>query len=289
MPIQVGSLACPCRYSSAVRPTDAALTRNGMSLLTSVTSRPSAASPSATDRIRVSLESLRKPCGSTPGIGVVQLDLQRAAGVVRRHRLIEPAVLDPQLVEHPQRLAGEPAELGMVALVLQLGDHHERHDHLVVGEPGEGRRVGQQDRGVQDEHPSRWGGLRIGVPIPGAGGPAPFGGTTAGRGGRVVRSPGVSTARSHRPAPAGVHPFPPAIRHCPAPVTDTGSGCRPRGALVAGPGRPADPGRPRVMAMNASCRSPVAVVRVLTTGRPVDLPRRTCGCVDPRWDPGRVR
>jgi hypothetical protein len=64
MPVQVGSLAWPWRYSSAVRPTDAAFTRNGMSLLTSVTSRPSAASPSATDRIRVSLESLRNPCGS---------------------------------------------------------------------------------------------------------------------------------------------------------------------------------------------------------------------------------
>ena len=31
-------------------------------------------------------------------------------------------------------------------------------------------------------------------------------------------------------------------RHHPAPVTDTGSGCGPRGALVAGPGRPAGPG-----------------------------------------------
>ena len=65
MPVQVGSLAWPCRYSSASRPTEAALTRSGMSLLTSVTSRPSAASPSATERIRVSFESLRKPCGST--------------------------------------------------------------------------------------------------------------------------------------------------------------------------------------------------------------------------------
>ena len=66
MPVQVGSLAWPWRYSSARRPTEAALTRSGMSLLTRVTSRPSAARLSATERIRASLLSVRNPGGSTP-------------------------------------------------------------------------------------------------------------------------------------------------------------------------------------------------------------------------------
>src|SRR5947199_304010 len=44
-----------------------ALTRSGMSLLIRMTSLPSAASARATDRIRLSLESLRKPGGSTAG------------------------------------------------------------------------------------------------------------------------------------------------------------------------------------------------------------------------------
>ena len=64
MPFQVGSLAWPWRYSSATMPTAAALTRSGMSLVTRVTRRPSAASPSATDRIRASLVSVRNPIGS---------------------------------------------------------------------------------------------------------------------------------------------------------------------------------------------------------------------------------
>ena len=57
VPVQLGSPACPCRYSSATRPIAAAFTRSGMSLVTSVTSRPSAARPSATERIRASLDS----------------------------------------------------------------------------------------------------------------------------------------------------------------------------------------------------------------------------------------
>ncbi|SHT27487.1 Uncharacterised protein [Mycobacteroides abscessus subsp. abscessus] len=55
------------RYSSAARPTAPALTRNGMSLLTNVTSLPSAARLSAHAKIRESLESVRKPTGSTEG------------------------------------------------------------------------------------------------------------------------------------------------------------------------------------------------------------------------------
>ena len=133
---------------AAARPT-AALTRSGMSLVTRVTSRPSAARFSATARMRESLLSTRKPAGSVDRSRVVQLDAQRAAVVADRHRRVEPAVLDAQLVEHAQRLPGEPAQLGVVALGLQLADHHQRQDDLVLGEAARappGRRAGPRCR-----------------------------------------------------------------------------------------------------------------------------------------------
>ena len=61
---------------------------------------------SATARMRASLVSARKPGRQHEMVGMVQLDLQRAAVVVDRDRRVQPAVLDPQLVEQPQRLAG---------------------------------------------------------------------------------------------------------------------------------------------------------------------------------------
>ena len=77
--------------------------------------------------------------------------MQRAAVVTDGHRRVEPAVLDPQVVEHPQRLPGEPAQLGVVALVLQLADHDEREHHVGVAEAQQRAGVGEQDGGVQDE------------------------------------------------------------------------------------------------------------------------------------------
>ncbi len=84
-------------------------------------------------------------------VGVVELDVQGAAVVTDRYRRIEAAVLDPQFVQHPQRLAGEPAQLGVVPLAFQLADHHERQDDLVLGETAERAGIGQQHRGVEDE------------------------------------------------------------------------------------------------------------------------------------------
>ena len=63
---------------------------------------------------------------------------------------VEPTVLDAQLVEHPQGRAGEEAQLGVVAFALELGDHHDRQDDFVLGEPFQGAGVGQQDAGVED-------------------------------------------------------------------------------------------------------------------------------------------
>ena len=147
-PDQVGSTACPCRYSSAARPTAAALTRSGMSLLTSVTSQPFRRE-SKRDRqdagvVRLIAEARRKQLL----VGVVQLHPQRAALVVDRQRHVEPAVLDPQIVELAKGLPREPAQLGMVPLALQLGDDHQREHHVVLGEAAQGSGVGQQNGSV---------------------------------------------------------------------------------------------------------------------------------------------
>ena len=82
---------------------------------------------------------------------MVELDVQRAAVVADRHRRVEPAVGHPQVVEDPQRLPGEPAELGVVALVLELPDHDERENHVGIAEAHQRARVGEQDGGVEDE------------------------------------------------------------------------------------------------------------------------------------------
>ena len=145
------------RYSSARRPTEAAFTRSGMSLVTSVTSRPSAARLSATARMRESLLSTPEAGRQRGQVGVVQLDVQRAAGVADRHRRVQSAVPDPQLVQRPQRLPGEPAQFGVVALALQLADDDQRQHHVVLGEAAERSGIGQQHRGVEDEGAQRGG------------------------------------------------------------------------------------------------------------------------------------
>ena len=88
-------------------------------------------------------------------------DVLRLQGEYHRlaHRdgLAERAVLHPQVVEHPQRLAGEVAQLGVVPLALQLGDDHHREHDLVLLEAMQRAGVGEQDAGVQDEGVARPG------------------------------------------------------------------------------------------------------------------------------------
>jgi hypothetical protein len=103
-----------------------------------------------------------KPGRQRVGVGVVELDPEAAALVAHRHRFIEPAVGDPQLVEHPQRRTREEPQLGVVPLALELGDHHHGQHHLVLVEPPQRPRVGQQDTGVEHE--------RAPGPVRGAGG-----------------------------------------------------------------------------------------------------------------------
>ena len=189
MPVQPDSTASSARYSSAASPTADALTRIGRSLETSVTSAPSAARLRATARMRVSLSPSRKPGRQDARVGVVELDAQGAAVVADRQRLVEPAVLDPQVVEQPQRLPGEVAELGMGALGLELGDHDDREHDLVLGEPQQRVRVGEQDGGVEDV------GAPAGAVTARAAGSEPRSDSSTG-----VHAPGVTRAPGPGPA-----------------------------------------------------------------------------------------
>ena len=65
MPVQSGRSPGRARYSSAASPTAAALTRSGMSLVTSVTSRPSAARPARRRGCARRWCRCRNPAGST--------------------------------------------------------------------------------------------------------------------------------------------------------------------------------------------------------------------------------
>ncbi len=87
------------------------------------------------------------------GVAVVELDVQRTALCPNRNGLIEPSMLDAEIVEQAQRLAGEPAQLVVVALGLQLTDHYQRNNHFMFGEAGAGPRIGQQHRRVEHVGP----------------------------------------------------------------------------------------------------------------------------------------
>ena len=135
---------------AASRPTADALIRIGRSLETSVTSA-ALLGEVVGDREDPRVVVAEPEAGrQRRGVGVVELDPDRAAGVTDRHRLVEPAVQHAQLVERPQRGPGEVAQLGVVALALQLGDDHDRQDDLVLVEAAERARVGEQDAGVED-------------------------------------------------------------------------------------------------------------------------------------------
>jgi hypothetical protein len=81
---------------------------------------------------------------------VVELHPERAAVVVDRHRLEQRPVPIAQLLEEPEALAGRPPELGMVTLALELGEHHQREHHFVLGEARDRQRIGEENGGVDD-------------------------------------------------------------------------------------------------------------------------------------------
>ena len=97
--------------------------------------------------------------GQRLGIGVVQLDPNRAACLTDGDRLIEPPVPHAQLVEAAERGAREEAQLGVVPLALQLCDHDHRQHDLVLVEPPHRTGVGEQHAGVEHVGPHRRRGL----------------------------------------------------------------------------------------------------------------------------------
>ncbi len=59
-------------------------------------------------------------------------------------------MLDAEVVEVTQRLAGEVADLRVVPLALEFGDDDHREHHGMLREAEERLRIAQQDRGVED-------------------------------------------------------------------------------------------------------------------------------------------
>ena len=88
--------------------------------------------------------------GQHLGIGMVQLDPDGTAEVADPEVGVEAPMRDPQVVQVPQGLASEETQFGMVAFGLQFGDDHDGQDDAMLGEPADGRRVGEQNAGVQD-------------------------------------------------------------------------------------------------------------------------------------------
>ena len=83
-------------------------------------------------------------------VGVVELDAQGAGDVVDDEVAVEAAVSQPHVFQQAQCLAGVVAQLGVVTLGLEFTDHRDRQHHMVLGEAGDGPRIGQQNRGVED-------------------------------------------------------------------------------------------------------------------------------------------
>ncbi len=212
MPVQPEITTSWAWYSSAGRPAAPALTRSGMSLLTSTTSCPSAARLSAHARIRESLSPVRNPSGSTDGsVWFNSTCRVPPPASPMGDRPVETTVLQPQVVEQTKGFAREPAEFVMMPLAFEFADHHERQHHPVFREAGHRPRIGEQHRGVQNVR-AEGGLLRRGL----------RGATSGASGGRsVLRSrEAPSPARHH----AGVFlggPVVPGVR------AGHEAGCRP--------------------------------------------------------------
>ena len=98
----------------------------------------------------MSLSPSRKPAGQDLRVDVVELHPEGAAERPYGQLGVQAPVLDPEVVQVPQRLTGEIAQLGMVTLGFQLGDDHDREDDVMLVESRDGRWVGEQDAGVED-------------------------------------------------------------------------------------------------------------------------------------------
>lgn len=182
--------------------------------------------------------------GQRGGAHVVQLDVHVAAVLADRERHGEVPVQLAQVVEDAQRLPREVAEVGVVALGLELGDHDDRQHDVVLGEAVQRERVREQHRGVQ--HVGDHARLDLGEHLLGGAGPerGDHGGTVGVRG-ADHRRPAVRSGREaaaeggRRLAGSGrlVHGSLPESRGC----LDLSPRCTRRRASPAGGGHDVHP------------------------------------------------
>ena len=117
-----------------------------------MTSTPSFARFSATARMRESLSPSCSPLGSTDGLEWLSSTRSvppSPTGIGKSSRSCSTRSSSRM----PQRLPGEVADLGVVALALELRDHDDGKDHRVLGEAEQRPRIGQQHRGVEHVRP----------------------------------------------------------------------------------------------------------------------------------------
>lgn len=81
-------------------------------------------------------------------VGVAEVDAERAA-LADLDREVQTPVLDPEVVQVTERLAGEVADLGVVPLALELADDHDGQHDRVLRESEECLRIAQQHRRVE--------------------------------------------------------------------------------------------------------------------------------------------
>ena len=124
--------------------------------------------------------------GQRRWVGVVELDAEAAPGVTDGDGPVEAPLADAQVVEQPQRLPGEVAELRVVAFALQLGHDDDGEHDLVLGETHHRPRVRQQHGGVDDVGLACLAGVGA-CTAARAGRRARGGGRRGGRRGAVVR------------------------------------------------------------------------------------------------------
>src|SRR5215204_4690890 len=130
MPVQPDSITASARYSSACSPTADALTRVGGKV----------ERHSQDAGVVVAEAEARR---QDVGVGVVELDPDGAALVTNRKRCVEATMLDAQFVQQPQSRTSKVAELRMVTLAFQLGDHYDREHDVVLGETENRVGIGQ--------------------------------------------------------------------------------------------------------------------------------------------------
>src|SRR3984957_15353086 len=83
-------------------------------------------------------------------VEVVELYAGGAAEVADLNLGVQAAVLEPEVIEVPEGLAGEVAQLRGGTFRFELGDDHDRQNHVMLIESRECIRVSEQDARVED-------------------------------------------------------------------------------------------------------------------------------------------